>query len=70
MVSLLLSEWRRLCTIITNAEVERAINQCIFHELAKLNDPVEHFLDIVNCFYLCNYYNPMEERLTSYQVSQ
>lgn len=66
---MLLSEWRRLCTLITIAEVERAVNQCIFQELTKLNDPVEHFFDIVNSFYLSNHYKPMEERLACYQVN-
>jgi len=69
MVSMLSSQWRRLCTLITNTEVERAVNQCIFQELTKLNDPVERFFDIVNSFYLCNHYNPMEERLACYQVN-
>lgn len=69
MVCMLLSEWRRLCTIITNAEVERAVNQCIFHELTKLNDPVDRFFDIVNCLYLYNRYSSMEERFARYQVS-
>lgn len=69
MVDMLLSEWRRLCTTITDAEVKRAVNKCKFHELVKLNDPVDRFLDIVNCLYLRNCYKPMKERLATYEVS-
>ncbi|XP_011879225.1 PREDICTED: cytochrome b-c1 complex subunit 1, mitochondrial-like isoform X2 [Vollenhovia emeryi] len=67
MVCMLLSEWRRLCTISTDVEVERAVNQCVFHELTKLNNPMDRFFDMVNCFYLYNRYIPMKERFANYQ---
>ncbi|XP_032685412.1 mitochondrial-processing peptidase subunit beta-like, partial [Odontomachus brunneus] len=66
MVSMLLHEWRRLNTTITDMEVQRAVNKCIFHELMKLNDPVNRFLDIFNCLYLRDCYEPMSDRLARY----
>lgn len=67
---MLLHEWRKLCTSTTDKVVERAVNRCKFHELAKLNDPVDRFLDIVDCLHLRNCYEPMEERLAKYDVRQ
>ncbi|XP_019696325.1 mitochondrial-processing peptidase subunit beta-like [Harpegnathos saltator] len=67
MVSMLLHEWRRLSTTITGMEVQRAVNKCMFHELMKLNDPVNRFFDIVNCLYLRDCYEPMNDRLTGYK---
>lgn len=69
MVSMLLHEWRRLSTTITDMEVQRAVNKCIFHELTKLNDPVNRFFDIFNCLYLRDCYEPMSDRLARYNVS-
>lgn len=66
---MLLNEWQRLYTTITNMEVSRAVNNCKVHELRKLNDPVARFFDIVNCLYLRNCYEPMEQRLLTYEVS-
>ncbi|XP_067211015.1 mitochondrial-processing peptidase subunit beta-like isoform X2 [Linepithema humile] len=68
MVSMLLREWRKLYTTVTNLEVERAINKCKFQELKKLNDPVDRFFDIVNCLHLRKCYIPMEERLAKYEA--
>ncbi|CAK9829133.1 Cytochrome b-c1 complex subunit 1, mitochondrial [Anthophora retusa] len=67
MINLLQSEWLKLCTSITEKEVSRAINQCITKELQVSNDPINHFLNIVESIYRYDCYEPLEERIIQYE---
>lgn len=68
MVRALQKEWMKLCTVITEKEVSRAIHQCITKDLLILNNSENRFLDIVENVFRCGYYEPVEHRVVEYEV--
>ena len=62
-------EWMRLCTSITEKEVERAVNECKTKELVKLSDPVQKFIYIASCLFYRGAYEPCDHRITKYEVN-
>nr|XP_033331862.1 mitochondrial-processing peptidase subunit beta-like [Megalopta genalis] len=67
MASMLQKEWMRLCTTITQKEVLRAVNQYKTKELLLLDDPENHFLDIVRHLLRYGCYIPIHERIIEYE---
>ncbi|XP_043527874.1 mitochondrial-processing peptidase subunit beta-like [Frieseomelitta varia] len=67
MVRSLQKEWMKLCTVITEKEVSRAVHQCITKDLLILNNPENRFLDIVENVFRCGYYEPVEHRVVEYE---
>ncbi|XP_076758926.1 mitochondrial-processing peptidase subunit beta isoform X1 [Xylocopa sonorina] len=67
MVDGLHKEWMKLCTIITEKEVSRAINECITKDLIVKNNSVNRFFDIVENVFRYGCYEPIEQRVTLYE---
>ncbi|XP_046590851.1 cytochrome b-c1 complex subunit 1, mitochondrial isoform X2 [Neodiprion lecontei] len=60
------NEWFRLCTSITEKEVQRAVNQCKTRELAKLNSSIDRFFDIAVSLFRQGRYEQISQRLCKY----